>query len=148
MKQELKIKSFQELSLDELYEILRSRAEVFVCEQGILCADPDGVDRNCYHVFLLEDGLVTAYLRAIPEDGGVVRIGRVLTLHHGQGRGRELMEFALKAVPEKIPCRKMIMDAQVQAVPFYRKFGFEVTSGEYLEEGIPHVDMCLTLEET
>ncbi len=141
------IKSFDELAAREVYEILRARAETFVAEQQICCADPDGEDYRCLHVFALEEGNVAAYLRAYPLDGATLKIGRVLTRERGKGLGRELMEFALARLPELTGLRRIHIDAQKYAAPFYRKFGFEVTSGEYLEEGIVHVDMDLVIGE-
>ena len=135
------VKTFPELTTGELYEILRSRAEVFVREQGIRCIDPDGTDYESLHVFRMEDGRVQAYLRAYRIDGETVKVGRVLTLRHGQGLGTALMKYAMRILPEKTGCRRIAMDAQKQAVPFYERLGFRVTSGEYLEEGILHVDM-------
>ena len=136
------VKTFPELTSSEVYEILRSRAEVFVKEQGIRCIDPDGTDYESLHLFRLRDGRIQAYLRAYKTAEGFVKIGRVLTLVHGQGTGTELMRFAMKILPEKTGCRRIVMDAQKHAVPFYERLGFTVTSGEYLEEGIVHVDMA------
>lgn len=138
-----KAKTFDELTTRELYEILRSRAEVFVKEQGINYIDEDCVDYRSIHVFGMEDDRVDAYLRAYEggKAGNAVKIGRVLTLEHGKGTGTELMRYAIKKLPDMTGCRKIIMDAQKHAVPFYERLGFKVTSDEYLEEGIVHVDM-------
>lgn len=144
---EWKIKRFDELTPGEVYEILRSRAEVFVSEQRICCTDPDGVDYDCYHVFGEENGRVAAYLRAYIQSPGTLKVGRVLTLEHGRGLGRELMLFALRELKELTGCSRVHIDAQKYAAPFYRKFGFEVTSGDYIEEGIVHVDMDLYFQE-
>ena len=127
-------KTFDELTTAEIYEILKSRAEIFVKEQAISYVDPDDVDYQSLHVFGTENGRVVAYLRAYRAEADSVKIGRVLTLQHGTG-------LALSVIPEKMKCRKILMDAQKHAVPFYEKLGFTVTSEEYLEEGIVHVDM-------
>lgn len=138
-------KSFQELSTTELYEILKTRAEIFVMEQKILYLDMDDIDYDSLHCFFMENGKVTAYLRAFYVDQDVVRIGRVLTLEHGKGVGKELMIQSLSAVKSKMNCKKITMDAQKHAIGFYEKFGFQVTSGEFLEEEIVHVVMELSL---
>lgn len=94
-------KYFEELTTKELYEILKARAAIFVAEQGISCIDMDGVDYESLHCFFFENGRVTAYLRAFYQDEenkSTVIIGRVLTLHHGNGTGRELMEKSLAAI--------------------------------------------------
>lgn len=138
-------KTFQELSTTEVYEILKVRAEIFVMEQKILYLDMDDVDYDSLHCFFMENGKVTAYLRAFYVNQDVVRIGRVLTSEHGKGVGKELMIQSLSAVKAKMNCKKITMDAQKHAIGFYEKFGFQVTSGEFLEEEIVHVVMELSL---
>lgn len=138
-------KTFQELSTMEVYEILKVRAEIFVMEQKILYLDMDDVDYDSLHCFFMENGKVTAYLRAFYVNQDVVRIGRVLTSEHGKGVGKELMIQSLSAVKAKMNCKKITMDAQKHAIGFYEKFGFQVTSGEFLEEEIVHVVMELSL---
>ena len=84
-----KIKRFEELSITELYEILRVRAEVFVVEQTCVYQDLDEKDKNAYHLFCEDNGNVTAYLRIL--DKGVsypeISIGRVLTSQSGRRKG-------------------------------------------------------------
>ncbi|MCR5676157.1 MAG: GNAT family N-acetyltransferase [Lachnospiraceae bacterium] len=138
-------KTFEELTSRELYEILKSRAEVFVKEQNISYVDEDDVDYRSLHIFLMDDGRVVAYLRAYQDADGTIKIGRVLTLVHGRGLGTELMKHAIKTISEKMDCKIIRMDAQKRAVEFYRRLGFSVDSEEYLEEGIPHVDMSLKI---
>lgn len=139
----LTLKWFPELSGAEVYEILKTRSEIFMLEQNIRCLDMDDVDYRSLHCFYSENGRVTAYLRAFyqDEEQGIVRIGRVVTLVHGRGDGRHLMEESLAEIPKKMHCSKCIMDAQSHASGFYEKLGFAVTSEEFLEEGIPHVVM-------
>jgi len=139
------IKTFDELTGREIYEILRSRAEVFVKEQKINCVDPDGVDYKSWHVFAMEGDRVCAYLRAFKDGEDTIKIGRVLTLVHGKGTGTQLMKYAISELKAKTGCKKIIMDAQSHAISFYQRLGFTITSEEYLEEGIPHVDMELSM---
>ena len=107
----------------------------------------DNVDHESLHYFFMEADRVIAYLRAFyPEDNSdIVKIGRVLTLKHGNGSVRELMEKSIAAIKEKMKCKKIVMDAQKYAVGFYEKFGFKTISNDFLEEGIPHVVMELEL---
>ena len=140
------IKQFAELSSVEIYEILKSRAEIFVKEQNIVYVDEDNVDYESLHIFCMENDRVTAYLRAYSGGEGIVKVGRILTLEHGKGLGTELMKHAIKEIPQKMNCQKICMDAQKHAVSFYERFGFVVTSDEYLEAGVVHVDMCLQVE--
>ncbi len=139
------VKIFDELTTTELYEILKARAEIFIMEQNINYQDMDDIDYSSLHCFIKEGDKVIAYLRAFykNEDKSVVKIGRVLTLEHGKGVGRVLLEESLNAVKEKMHCNKIYIEAQKHAVGFYEKFGFVTTSGEFLEEGIVHVAMEL-----
>ena len=136
----MKAKLFEELTTKELYEIVRSRTEIFLLEQKIICQDFDGVDYEALHCFMEKEGRVVAYLRAYPTQDGV-KIGRVLSLTHSKGLGRALMEEAIPAIREKFACDKILVHAQKHAQGFYEKLGFVVTSPDYLEEGIPHVTM-------
>ena len=141
----LTVKKFQELTTTELYEILKARAEIFIMEQEINYQDMDDIDYKGLHCFFTEDKKVIAYLRAFYQenDGDIVRIGRVLTLQHGNGTGRDLLEQSLKAIKENMKCKKIVMDAQKYAVGFYEKFGFKTISDDFYEEGILHVVMEL-----
>ena len=65
-------KFFSELTLSELYEIVRARTEVFLMEQKIICRDFDGEDYNCLHCFITDNGKVSAYLRAFKKSDSTV----------------------------------------------------------------------------
>ena len=134
-------KFFNELTTTELYEIVRSRTEVFLLEQHIICQDFDGVDYDALHCFLWENGRVIAYLRAYYADEHTVKIGRVLTLTHGVGHGARLMRESLPEIKKRLPSRTIALHAQSHATGFYERLGFVVTSKEFMEEGIPHVEM-------
>lgn len=102
------IKTFDELTGKEIYEILRSRAEVFMKEQRISYVDPDGIDYKSWHVFATENDKVCAYLRAFKDGDDTIKIGRVLTLIHGKGTGTQLMKYAISAAmqPRPLPSDK------------------------------------------
>jgi len=135
------VKSFSELSLEELYEIIKSRSEIFLLEQNIVCQDLDDVDYNSVHCFFYDDKRVIAYLRAFALDNDTVTIGRVLTLEHRKGLGSELMKKSIEEIQKRFQCKKISLHAQKQAVEFYKKLGFHITSDEFLEEGVVHVTM-------
>lgn len=142
---EFKIKPFNELTASEIYEILKSRQQVFMLEQKIFCLDADGVDYNSIHFFIEDNNEVIAYLRAFydSENEDILHIGRVLTLNHGSGYGRKLMEKSLSEIKKSFNCKKICLHSQKHAAGFYEKFGFEITSDEFLEEGIVHIMMEL-----
>ena len=133
-------KFFNELSGGEVYEIVRARQEIFLMEQGIVCRDFDGIDYDALHCYITEDDRVVAYMRAFMQDGEV-HLGRFLTLRHGEGLGRRLMESALPVIKEHFGCEKVSFHAQKHAEGFYLKLGFKTVSDVFMEEGIPHVLM-------
>ena len=141
----LHIKTFEQLSSTELYEILKARSAVFVVEQTCPYQDIDGGDYESLHVYL-EEGKILAYLRCYEQDEHTARIGRVLTKERGKGLGRPLMEAGIQAVREHYKANSVYIEAQCYAIGFYNKFGFEVCGEEFLEDGIPHVPMTLDLQ--
>ena len=141
----LHIKTFEQLSSTELYEILKARSAVFVVEQTCPYQDIDGGDYESLHVYLEEEGKLLAYLRCYVQDEYTARIGRVLTMERGKGLGRPLMEAGIQAVREHYKANSVYIEAQCYAIGFYNKFGFEVCGEEFLEDGIPHVPMTLDL---
>ena len=134
-------KKFKELTTVELYEILKSRTEIFLLEQRIICQDLDNKDYESLHCYFVDGDRVIAYLRAFCSDDGVVTIGRVLTLEHKKGLGSELMKKSIEEIKKHFDCKKIMVHAQKQAVGFYEKMGFCTISDEFLEEGIPHLTM-------
>lgn len=143
----LVVKLFDELTLTELYEILKARSQIFIMEQNIHYLDMDDVDYKSIHFFYKEDHKVIAYLRAYYIDNKTIKIGRVLTLKHGQGLGKRLVEESVEVIKKKVVCEKINMDAQKYAVGFYEKCGFKVCSDEFLEEGIVHVQMEMQVDK-
>lgn len=137
------IKEFDELTTRELYEILRVRSEVFVVEQNCIYQDLDEIDFRSVHIYLEEDNRVLAYLRVFYKDinNDVLQFGRVLTAKRRLGYGRVLMEEAIKYSIDKFNPKKVYLEAQKYAIGYYQKFGFEVRSDDFLEDGIVHVIM-------
>ena len=136
-------KKFSDLTLAELYEIIKSRTEVFLLEQRIICQDLDDVDYKSLHCFFTDKERVRGYLRAFLSDeaNGVVTIGRVLTLEHKKGLGTELMKKSFEEIKKNFSCSKIAVHAQKQAVGFYEKMGFQTVSDEFLEEDVWHLTM-------
>lgn len=140
-----KIKLFNELTTDELYEILRLRAEVFVVEQDCAYQDLDLKDRLSYHLFLEENNEVIAYLRIIQKNVSYpeISIGRVITkkTYRGKGIAREMVQKAINYVIDKLKENKIRISAQAYLLEFYKSLGFKQTSDIYLEDGIKHIQM-------
>lgn len=140
------IKRFNDLTLEELYSILRCRQEVFVVEQDSVYQDLDFYDQNSTHFFYWENGKVLSYLRVI--DKGVKydfsSIGRVLTLPQNRCRGlsRKLITLAIDYIRARgqMPIK---IEAQKYLTEYYSSFGFKTTSDPYILDGLYHVDMIL-----
>lgn len=146
---QLVVKNFEELTNKQVYELLKIRAVIFVEEQKCVYLDMDDVDYESLHVFYEdEEGKVLAYLRLFYEKGSRehVRMGRVVTLNHGQGLGISIVKEGIRLAKEKMGGTEIHIDAQEYAIGFYEKTGFVVTSDVFLEVEIPHVQMVLTLE--
>ena len=138
------VKKFEELTLWELYEILRIRSEVFVVEQNCVYQDLDEIDQEAYHVYLKENGKIWAYLRVIDKGKRLdeVSIGRVISLKRRCGLGGILMAEGIKIAEEKFGAKRIKIGAQAYARPFYESVGFRVIKEEtYMEDGIPHIYM-------
>ncbi|QFJ56419.1 GNAT family N-acetyltransferase [Pseudobutyrivibrio xylanivorans] len=141
---ELIVKHFNELSTTELYEILKTRFEIFVTEQECIYPDLDDRDQDAFHVFCWnENNRVAACLRVFWKDEkeGIAQIGRVVTLEHGKGLGGKLLHKGVEVAVEKLNAKKIYLEAQEYAIGYYAKEGFKVVSDVFMEDGIPHVKM-------
>ena len=140
-------KTFDQLSKVELYAILRLRAQIFVVEQNCPYVDTDNLDQEAHHLWLAEEGVIYAYARIL-KPGSYYQepsIGRVVTgaAARGTGLGRQMFTLAIKETQRLYPSLAMRIMAQSYLIRFYESFGFEVVSEEFLEDGIPHVEMLL-----
>ena len=140
-REEVRVASFRDLDTTTLYAILQLRSDVFVVEQNCPYNDLDGRDLEpgTRHVWLSRGDEILAYLRIL-DDGGVERIGRVVTARaaRGAGNARRLMDQALTVIGN----RPSLLEAQAYLVRFYARYGYQQTGPEYLEDGIPHVPMA------
>lgn len=141
-------KPYADLSLDELYELLQLRSQVFVIEQDCVYLDPDGKDRHPQAVHLLGragDGRLAAYLRILPAGLSYpqVSFGRVLTAadFRGQGLGGPMLEAALIEIERRWPGADIQIGAQAHLQAYYGRYGFVPSSEPYVEDGIPHIDL-------
>lgn len=142
------IKSYQELTKDELYKILQLRSEVFVVEQSCIYQDIDDKDQKVLHVFGKVNNIIIAYTR-IFKPGDYFKnacIGRVVVAKNerSSGYGYDLMEASIKAVKKHFNTSKITISAQAYLKKFYKSLGFTQVGEEYLEDGIPHIRMHKT----
>ncbi len=138
------LKTFDELSNLELYEILRLRSEIFVVEQQSIYNDPDGYDLDAYHLIIEDNGSVVGALRILPEKTRFedISIGRLVVKkqYMGQGIGRSIMEIALKFITNDLKKDTIRLSGQSYLSEFYTSLGFSKVSEEYLEDGILHYE--------
>ena len=140
-------KHFDELSTRELYEIFKARFAVFYLEQRIVYPDLDDIDYNSIHVVAADaEGHVMGYARMFTEDStsSVMHVGRMLTVEHGKGLGRKVMQHVI-ATAQGLGATILRLGAQEHAIGFYEKLGFKVTSAPFVEADIVHVMMELPL---
>ncbi|MGY6521444.1 MAG: GNAT family N-acetyltransferase [Mongoliitalea sp.] len=138
-------KAFHELSLEELYELLRLRSEVFVVEQNCVFLDLDNKDQQCHHLLLYQENELVAYTRIVPASVSYeeVSIGRVVSspAYRGKGLGRRVMELSIDCCYQLFgPCHIRI-GAQTYALAFYESLGFQSDGDTYDEDGIEHIEM-------
>ena len=142
-------KSFQELTNDELYELLRVRSEVFVVEQNCVYQDMDGDDQQSIHLWLTLTGKVVALARVCPAGTHMpeISIGRVITTERGKGYGKQIMLHAIAAAIEHFGATHIDIEAQEYAKGFYESVGFKQSSDSFMLDGIPHIKMTLIIED-
>ena len=144
---ELVVKTFDELSTRELYDLLRLRVDVFVVEQNCPYSELDGRDQAALHIWLQDDAGIQAYLRIM--DRGVsseyVTIGRVIAAKRRMGLGSRILSEGIRLARERFSADQIYLEAQVYAKSLYEKQGFLTISDPFLEDGIPHVKMLLDL---
>lgn len=143
---------FEALSLQDLYDALQLRAEVFILEQGPY-QDLDGKDQYSRHLLGrlaepaagLPAGTLAAYLRVV--EPGVKyaepAMGRVVghPALRGCGLGRALVAEALRRADQTWPGAANRISAQAHLEAFYGSFGYQRVGEPYLEDNIPHLEM-------
>ncbi|WP_242223167.1 GNAT family N-acetyltransferase [Shinella zoogloeoides] len=144
------VRRLEAFSAGELYALLRLRVDVFVVEQDCAYPELDGKDEAALHLRLLIDGETAGYARLWRPENAPPRIGRVLVApaHRGKRLGKALMREAIRACETQFPGVPIALSAQSHLEHFYRSLGFAPTSAEYVEDGIPHIDMLRATSET
>lgn len=142
---EWKLKSFDELSNGELYDMLAIRSEVFVVEQRCAYQDLDGKDQASMHLMACRGGGIVAYARLLPPGLSyeTASIGRIITrsTERGTGLGKALLRQAMDAVGRLFGTGPVTISAQQHLKAFYSGFGFVQEGDPYLEDDIPHIKM-------
>lgn len=145
MQIQWKIKSFEDLSVHELYDMLRLRSEIFVVEQNCVYLDLDGKDKVALHLLGEFEGKIVACSRLFKPGISFenASIGRVVVDAHYRERkwGHHLMRESIAGIENHFGERKITIGAQLYLKKFYETHGFMQTSEMYLEDDIPHIEM-------
>lgn len=145
------IKSFDELSTKELYEILSLRAEIFVVEQDCVYNDLDNNDQMAHHLMIFEDNTIVGYARLLNSGTRFTQasIGRLVVKKEARFKGiaREVMQKGAKWMIKNWNVNNIHISAQKYLKAFYGSLGYEIVTDEYLEDGIPHLGMDLNILE-
>ncbi|SCY50512.1 ElaA protein [Flavobacterium anhuiense] len=139
------IKSFDELTNHEMYNMLRLRSDVFVVEQNCPYLDLDNKDQKGFHLLYYVDNELAGVTRLLPKGVSYdeVSIGRVVIAksYRGLGLGVKLMEASIKGCEEKFGKGPIRISAQYHLSKFYQSLGFVEQGEVYDEDGIPHIGM-------
>jgi len=139
------IKRFKDLTIDELYDLLQLRSEVFVVEQNCVYQDIDNKDQKALHVLLKQNNSVIGYTRIFkPGDYfEYASIGRVVIekKNRHNNLGTLIIKASIQAIKDKLDTETIKISAQTYLYNFYTNLGFKAQGDSYLEDGIPHVAM-------
>ena len=139
------VKSFNQLTINELYEVLQLRSEVFVVEQDCVYQDIDGKDQTALHVLGIKDNKIVAYTRLFkPGDYfNLASIGRVVVKENQRMHkyGYDIMEASIKAIKTNYNTTDIKISAQCYLKRFYNNLNFFEVGEQYLEDDIPHIAM-------
>lgn len=144
------LKTFEDLTPFELYDILKLRVEIFSVEQEVLYNDLDDKDQKCLHMMLKDDGKIVGALRLVPQGvsyDDATSIGRLVVdqNYRRQGLARKMMIAGIDKIKHTWDCKKLTISGQLYLKEFYESIGFETVSDVYLEDTLPHVKLDLKL---
>ncbi|OMH38084.1 GNAT family N-acetyltransferase [Motiliproteus sp. MSK22-1] len=142
-------KHFDELDIEQLYDLLKLRVDVFVVQQQCAYPELDNKDKDSETIHLLgiQQGKLISYCRILAPGQSYPQpsIGRVVVAdsHRGQGLAGEMLQMAIRLSNLSWPEYDIKIGAQEHLLLFYQSHGFSPEGPSYLEDGIPHVDMIL-----
>ena len=142
---DIQVKTYNELELDELYDLLQLRSEVFVVEQDCVYQDVDGKDHKAIHVLGYLNNRLKAYTRIFNAGDYFENpsIGRVVVKEDSRHLklGTEIMRASIDVINERFDSEVIELSAQTYLKKFYNDLGFYEVGEGYLEDGIPHIRM-------
>ena len=119
------------------------RTAVFILEQRVPEElEWDEFDETCVHVLACDAHQPIGTARLLPHG----HIGRMAVMKEWRkkGVGRAILHILLKEMLNRGMSRATL-NAQVTAIGFYQKFGFQIVGNEFIDADIPHVKMLLQL---
>lgn len=120
------------------------RTEVFICEQGVTPElEWDELDQLCQHALAFNAAGDAVGCGRITQEGHIGRMA-VLPEWRGKGVGSALLQLLLDYARSR-NFTQVGLNAQVQVVPFYRRFGFHELGEIFMDANIPHIRMQLQL---
>lgn len=135
----------QALAAEQLFAVCAARVAVFVVEQTCAYQELDPLDLQARHLIAWAGDEVAAYARILAPGTRfeAPSIGRVLTAapFRRVGLGRTLMIKALEQIDVLYPGSAVHISAQTYLQNFYTEFGFVPHAAQYLEDGVPHIEM-------
>lgn len=145
MKLNVIAKAFNELTTEELYNVLYLRNQVFIVEQNCAYLDIDNKDQNCHHVLIYDDTILVGYSRIVPAGLSYqqVAFGRVLINpdYRGKGLGKAIIEESINFCYAIFGNVDIKIGAQLYLLTLYQSFGFVSDGEQYDEDGILHIDI-------
>ena len=143
-----KCKPFNDLTPQEVYDILGLRQDVFIIEQACIYQDIDGIDTSSHHILASSNETLIAYSRIIPiPNSDYVKLGRIIVHHDHRGiaLGKHLVEYSIAEATRLYSPKHIHISAQSYLLQFYESFGFHSISDFYDLDGITHLDMSLDI---
>ena len=140
---DLVVRHFDELTVQELFDIYRLRVAVFVVEQNCPYQEVDDADRDAYHVYMKDESGILAYLRVLGKGTAFdeASIGRVIAVRRRCGLGSRILAAGIEVARSKFSAERIVVEAQTYARKLYENAGFIQASEEFLEDGIAHILM-------
>lgn len=138
---------FEELTADQLYDVLFLRQQVFIIEQNCIYPDMDALDHLALHLLMYEGETLAAYLRVFPP--GIKfqesALGRIVVhpKFRGGATGRQLIQQGIDISKKEFPNASIRIEAQAQLDKYYEKFGFVGDGEVYVVDDIDHLQMVL-----
>ena len=133
---------FKQLNIDQLYDILQFRIDIYVVEQGWRYQDLDNIDKHSHHVTLKQDNEIIGVSRLYEMEGSAW-IGRMLVnkQFRRQKFGTQLMEYNINACQQLFPDQDIRLLSPLSIKQFYENHQFQISGDIFHDEGVPYVEM-------